>query len=205
MAALWGVGISNIEVLVEGREVPILDGSSKEFVEAIQCAGIETQDADRECFHLKEPVFAHTGNAAIMALPHKGFSVTYTLDYEDRALGTQTLMFNMDEDTFVREIAPARTFCLEAEAAKLRANGYGKGATYQNTLVIGQHGPVENTLRYPDECARHKVLDLIGDLSLTGWDINAQIICLRSGHELNHQLKGLLVKQKDNKYEYAGR
>ena len=201
MAAIWGLGISNLLIEVHGSEIPILDGSSMDFIHAFEKAGLETQAGLRPLFTVTEPLFVHSQKAAILILPHETFRVTYTLDYDCPSLRGQTVSYEIDEDVFKKEIAPARTFCSERESQILVDEGFGKGATYQNTLVMGDRGPLENTLRFPDECARHKVLDFLGDLGLLGFDFKAQIVAVRSGHELNRSIRNLLWEQKESYYE----
>jgi len=201
LATLWGLGISNLRVEVEGPEIPILDGSAEPFVRAFTEAGLETQKALRPLFAVSEPLFVHAEKAAILMLPQDTFRVTYTLDYDHPQLKGQTVSFDLTERVFIEEIAPARTFCTEEEAQALLKQGLGKGGSYDNALVIGDAGPVQNTFRFPDECARHKVLDLVGDLSLLGLDLRAHVIAIRSGHTLNHKMRDLLLAQKESYYE----
>ena len=145
---------------------------------------------------MREPIFCHEGSAALLALPHDGLRVTYTLDYPHPALRSQTVSFEVDEGVYARQIAPARTFCTEEEARSLRQKGFGKGADRRNTLVMGPSGPRGNRLRFADECARHKVLDLLGDLGLLNLDLRGHFIGIRSGHALNHRLCELILKDR---------
>ncbi len=156
--------------------------------EPVRAAGREPQGAEAPAFEVAEPIFLSAKNAVLAAHPHKGLRVTYTLDYDYPGLRAQTVSFDVDERTFSREIAPARTFCTADEAKSLREAGYGLGADTRNTLVMSPEGPVENSLRFPDECARHKALDLIGDLALLGARLDAHVIAIRSGHQLNRRL-----------------
>jgi UDP-3-O-[3-hydroxymyristoyl] N-acetylglucosamine deacetylase/3-hydroxyacyl-[acyl-carrier-protein] dehydratase len=119
--------------------------------------------------------------------------VSYTLEYDTPALGRQHYSLRVEPDAFCEEIASARTFCLAEEADALRAAGLGKGATYQNTLVVGDEGVIENTLRWPDEFARHKILDLLGDLFLVGADVCGHVHAYRTGHAANLQLVRALL------------
>ena len=197
MAAFYGLGITNVDVNVDGREIPVFDGSSSFFVNAIVRSGIERQERPCEVFEVTEPLFFHSGNAVLAAHPCDSFRVTYTLDYNHPRLRAQTVSFDVNEDVFIREIAPARTFCTEEEAHALKDKGFGKGADTTNTLVISNLGPMDNAFRFPDECARHKVLDLIGDLAWAGRRIRGHIIAVRSGHSLNRMLAQQMIKQKE--------
>ncbi len=130
----------------------------------------------------------------LAVFPDDNFKVSYTLAYP--GIGTQFFSAIVDEDIFEREIAPARTFCSEREAMELLKMGLGKGANYENTLVMGPKGPINNTLRFSDEPVRHKVLDLIGDLYLAGEFIKGHVVAIKSGHKLNMELVNRLKAQK---------
>lgn len=193
LAALWALGIANLKAELTGPELPILDGSAAGFIEAFTAAGLEEQSGRIEVLSVREPVFVSADRSAILALPHDGLRVTYTLDYPQPGLQAQTVSVDLTPELFAETIAPARTFCSRDEAERLRAQGFGKGATTANTLVMTADGPLDNRLRFVDECARHKILDLIGDLSLLGLDLRAHIVAVRSGHALNHKLREALA------------
>ncbi len=185
LASLAGLGVDNCLIEIDGDEVPGADGSAREFVELIGKAGLKDQTAERKVFKVKTPISVSVGDVSLVALPSRGegLTISYTLDYAD--LKPQHVTFSLTPDIFVKEVSGARTFCLEKEAEALRASGLGKGANYQNTLVLGSGGVVQNTLRYDDECVRHKVLDLIGDLSLLGAAIDGHVVAVKSGHSTN--------------------
>jgi len=193
MAALSGLSIDNIVIESDRPEPPGLDGSAKDYLSAIVAAGIEEQPAPKRVLEVKEPVWCKGDNGAFLAaIPDDKFSVSYTLSYDRPGLGTQFFSSVIDEEVFRRQIAPARTFCLEEEAMELLRRGLGKGANYDNTLVMGKDGPIKNALRFPDEPVRHKVLDLIGDLYLLGKAVKGRIVAIKSGHRLNMELVRLL-------------
>lgn len=196
LSALAGLEIANAEVEVSGPEVPAMDGSAKAFVEKFLKAGIVPQARERDAFEVTEPIFYSAGNAAISAFPHDGFRVTYTLDYDHPALRAQVVSFEVTDRTYADQIAPARTFCTEEEAAALQKAGFGRGADTANTLVMSAAGPVKSKLAWPDECARHKVLDLIGDLGLLGFRIVGHIVAVRSGHGQNRAFVEQMRKKK---------
>lgn len=202
LAAFRGLRIDNALVELDGPELPGSDGSCREYVEAILQAGVVEQSALKRILTLDQPVAVHDGNVTIVALPPVAdeFHIAYTLDYPHPALRA-FVEYTLDPDTFAREIAPARTFVMESEAMALRQLGLGKGASTQNTLVVGDFGPVDNTLRFPDEYARHKVLDLIGDLSLLGVDLRARIIAARSGHATNLKLVQKLAEHFESRLD----
>ena len=186
LAALYAMRIDNIYIEVSGIEMPVGDGSANIYVDAIESAGIVEQDKPRREVIVTEPISIAAGESSLIALPSEdGFRVSFTLDYRPY-IPPQYASWKIEPGTFRDEIAPARTFCREDEIEELRSRNLGKGASYQNTLVITRQGqPVENTLRYDDELCRHKILDILGDLCLTGVDINAHIIGVKSGHALN--------------------
>ncbi|MBI4353349.1 MAG: UDP-3-O-[3-hydroxymyristoyl] N-acetylglucosamine deacetylase [Candidatus Omnitrophica bacterium] len=188
LAAFLGLGISNAEVTVEGPEVPGLDGSAADFVKALKELGTVDQSEKEDCWEIPEPLFCHETHKAVCVYPAEEFKVSYILNYDHPYLEFQKAEFTVTPQVFEKEIAPARTFCTEAEAAQLRSRGLGRGATYQNTLVISEKGAVQNEFRFENECARHKVLDLLGDLNLLGFRILGHVVALRSGHSLNQKL-----------------
>ncbi|OGW74775.1 MAG: UDP-3-O-[3-hydroxymyristoyl] N-acetylglucosamine deacetylase [Omnitrophica bacterium RBG_13_46_9] len=188
LAALWGAGIDNIRIELDGSEMPALDGSAVGFLEAIKKSGIRKQSAPREVVEIKEPLWAEDEKSFLGIFPSNAFKVSYLLEYPSPAIGRQFFSSVLDPDLFQKEIAPARTFCLKEEAEALLKQGYGRGADLENTLVMDTDGPMDNTLRFADEPVRHKVLDLIGDLYLLGRPIKARVIAIRSGHRLNLEL-----------------
>jgi UDP-3-O-[3-hydroxymyristoyl] N-acetylglucosamine deacetylase/3-hydroxyacyl-[acyl-carrier-protein] dehydratase len=197
MAAIFGFGIDNVLIEINGLEVPGMDGSALPFGEEIDEVGLQEQEGDRKYIILKRPISVSAGNASITIFPSDDFKVTYVLDYEHSMLKSQVFNFSLGDGTFLKEIAPARTFCLKEEADALRKAGFGKGANYQNTLVMDHKGPVDNKMRLDQECARHKVLDLIGDMSFLGRPIKGHVVAVRSGHYLN----ACLVKAIDDQNE----
>lgn len=203
MSALRALGISNIAIEVNGNEIPGLDGSAIEFVRAIQRVGIVEQQEDADYFKIQEPLSVHSPDASICIVPAEEFKISYALHYNHPFLDAQFFSSVINQDIFEREIAPCRTFCLEAEVEGLRAKGLGKGANYHNTLVIGKNGLKDNQFRFPDEFVRHKVLDLIGDLYLLGMPVCGHIFAVKSGHALNIELLKKISTQRA-KFEEKG-
>ena len=188
-ASLWGLGIDNAYVEVGGLELPGLDGSAAPFVQLLKAAGTKAQDAPRKFFSPREPIILEEDDSTIAVFPDRTLKVSYTLSYNHPLLKAQFASFSQDGAfPFEETIAPARTFCLFEEAEALRAKGFGKGATYENTLVVASGGVIQNTLRFDDEFVRHKILDLLGDLYLLGAHLRAHVIALKSGHPLNIKL-----------------
>lgn len=188
LAALSALSIDNIVIETNGVELPGLDGSAKEFVSALKESGIAQQDAPKKFLKIEKPVWVSEGDRMLAVFPDDDFRISYTMSYENPSLGTQFFSINLDRDNFEKEVTPARTFCLKEEAAMLLKLGLGKGANYENTLVMAPDGPVNNKLRFADEPVRHKLLDLVGDLYILGMRLKGHVIAIKSGHELNMEL-----------------
>lgn len=196
MAAISGLGIDNLTIEIDSEEIPGMDGSGLEFLKALELAGISEGQADKNIFMIKEPIIVANKTSTIVIVPHDQLNVSYTLDYDHPMLRSQFFSQSVDGASFAKELAPARTFCLESEVNEIKAHGLAKGANYQNTLVMSSKGPVENTLRFPDECARHKVLDIVGDLFLLGYPVRGAIYATKSGHALNRALVNKIEAQR---------
>jgi UDP-3-O-[3-hydroxymyristoyl] N-acetylglucosamine deacetylase/3-hydroxyacyl-[acyl-carrier-protein] dehydratase len=203
MAVLCGLGIDNIYIEIDGKEIPAMDGSGKDFYEALSRAGIKEQDAEKQYYAIREPIIVEENGAVLSVFPAEVFKISYTLDYKHPLIKTQFLSIEINEQNFKNEIVSARTFCLEEEAKEILESGLGRGADYANTLVIGRKGVINNTLRFEDEFVRHKVLDLIGDLYLLGLPIKGHFIGLRSGHSLNLKMLHKIKLQKE-RFSLAG-
>jgi UDP-3-O-[3-hydroxymyristoyl] N-acetylglucosamine deacetylase / 3-hydroxyacyl-[acyl-carrier-protein] dehydratase len=200
LAALSGMGIDNAVVKLSGGtvgEVPGGDGSSKMFVDALTDAGITEQDAERAPLIIKKPIQVTQSEATLAALPGPTDHLEIIYTFEGAApLGRQTVTFHLGDDDFASQLAPARSFSYEHEARELQARGLGMHLTPRDVLVISPDGPIDNEFRFPDECARHKVLDLIGDLYLVGRPIRGRLVAHKSGHSLNHLLAKRLLEQE---------
>ena len=199
LAAIRGLAIDNLIVEIDNTELPAGDGSAAPFIKALQDAGVAEQDADRKYIEVAQPIRVTDGETELVAWPGVPgrLDVIYELDYGPASpVGRQTHRFSLSTEGFVSEIAPARTFVTETEAAQLRAAGLGTHLTYADILVIGNDGPIENAFRFSDECVRHKVLDLIGDLMLAGGFVCGRVYARKSGHSLNHELVRKILDQQ---------
>ncbi len=198
MAALAGTGVTNAVIRISGGitgELPGVDGSSKPFVDALQSAGIVDQDAVVDPIIIEKPVQVASGDATLAALPGPRDHLEVIYDFEaPEPVGRQVFVFQHKGNAFVEQISSARTFVFEAEAQELRARGFGRHLTPQDLLVIAPTGPVDNEWRFANECVRHKVLDIIGDLALAGRPIYGRIVAHKSGHEMNHMLVRKLLQ-----------
>jgi len=196
MAALSCLGVDNIDIQIDSNEVPGLDGSAANFVQALEKSGLVQQDKPRYVYSIKEPICIQEGASSIAVLPAEEFKVSYTLDYDHPLLSAQFLEIAVNNESFKTFLAPARTFCLESEASELQNKGLGLGANYENTLVVSKTGVIKNKLRFEDEFVRHKILDLIGDLYLAGCPIKGHVVALKSGHALNLRIARKIYEQR---------
>lgn len=189
LAALAGLRIDNVTIEIDSDELPAVDGSAFPFIQALKGAGIVEQEKEREYLELKEPVSYNKEDIYLVALPSKEFKISYTIDFDHPVLKTQFASFVINEDTFIKEIAPARTFGFEDEVEGLRKQGLIRGGSLKNAVVISEKGILnKEPLRFTNEFVRHKILDLLGDLYLVGAPLKAHIIALKSGHGANVKL-----------------
>lgn len=188
LAALGGMGIDNARIEIDGAEVPLLDGSAREWVSAIAQSGIVAQEGDRPIRSLTEPIWVHQGDAFVAALPAPQLRFSYGIDFELAAIGQQWHTWLPEQESFETAIAPARTFGLAHEIDHLRSLGLIKGGSLENALVCSAEGWLNPPLRFSNEPVRHKLLDLIGDLSLLGSFPCAHILAYKASHQLHTQL-----------------
>jgi UDP-3-O-[3-hydroxymyristoyl] N-acetylglucosamine deacetylase / 3-hydroxyacyl-[acyl-carrier-protein] dehydratase len=191
LAAASALGIDNLIVEVDGPEMPAADCSSAEYFKIFKRTGLVEQPEKRKEFVISEPVSITSGDASIYALPYSddGLNITYDLDYSGHTgIGRQIFSCRVTPDGFEKHLAPARTFLLEAEAKQFQARGIGAHLSPRDILVISSDGPIKNSFRFPNECARHKIVDLIGDLALVGRAVKGRVVAYKSGHSLNQQL-----------------
>ncbi len=190
LSACTGAGIDNVDVLVSANEPPIMDGSALPFLQAILKAGIEYYpDAPKRWLHLPGEIRYQEGHAKYRAFPSDRFEVHATLIHDHPLMPEMTLTLTIDPGTYVRELAPARTFCFEHEVEFLKSQGLAQGGSLENAIVIGKdrYHTTEGGLRFPDEFVRHKMLDLIGDLTLIGrplFKMRIEAECLGHAHNI---------------------
>jgi len=209
LAAIRALEIDNITVEVEGPELPAPDCSSAEYVKVLKEAGIVEQKSPRREFVIKKPIRLTAGDATIYALPDSDgeLNITYDLDYSGHTgIGRQIYSYRLTPDSFEANMAPARSFLLEVEARQFQARGLGTHIGPQEILVIDSDGPIKNAYRFPNECVRHKIVDLIGDLMLVGRPVIGRIVAYKSGHALNQQLVRKLYEaaQQQDRVERFG-
>lgn len=187
MAAAAGLGIDNLLVDVDGVEIPAADGSAKPFVAILASAGRSEQSAPRRPIVVAEPIRVGGGGRWIQIVPSDTQRISYTLDNDHPAIGTQALTCTPGERMFVEDFAPARTYGFLKDLGVMRKQGLARGASLENAIGVGKRG-VLNALRYRDEFVRHKILDLIGDLALLGRPVVGHVIARNAGHALNFEL-----------------
>lgn len=189
MAALWGCGIHNATVELDGPEPPILDGSSAGFVRPLLDAGVVTLDAPLSAIEILEPVEVASGDARARLEPCDRLRIDFEIDFDEYAIGHQSLSLDMANGTFVRELCDSRTFCRQRDVEAMQANGLALGGTLRNAVVVeGANVLSPGGLRHPDEAVRHKMLDCMGDLALAGAPILGRYVGVRSGHAVTNQL-----------------
>ena len=205
LAAASGMQVDNLIIDIDADEPPEpADGSVMELVEAIKAAGIENQGVPIKYLKITKPVSYYKDDVELIALPYDGFRVSYTIEYESEFIGTQYFSIDIDPGTFVSEIAPSRTFALMSDVEMLRKEGLIKGGSLDNAVVVDENGIMNETpLRFPDEFVRHKILDILGDLTLAGAPIEGHIIAVRSGHNYNLPFAKLLAQDLENKQQSA--
>lgn len=197
LAALSGLCIDNCRVEIDSAETPGCDGSSLQFTDALRSAGVAQQGERRPVLTIRKPVAIREGKATLTAYPgpDERLVLTYNLDYgQTSPIVRQSHFLELSPDAFAHDIAPSRTFLLAREAEALRQAGIGRRTSTADLLIFGEDGPIGNELRYPNECARHKLLDMVGDFALLGKDISGHIVAHRSGHQLNAELVRELLR-----------
>ncbi len=205
VASLGGLGIDNCEVWTDAAEMPGCDGSAEPFVRALDAAGIVRQDAPRRVRVVRQFLRIGDERSWFEARPPLAEStvVKYHLDYgPESPIGRQVCEFSLTPDIFRRELAACRTFMLKAEADWLLSQGLGGRASCHDLLVFDENGPIENQLRFPDECVRHKLLDMVGDLTLAGCQLLGRFSAYRSGHRMNAEMVQLLLDQAEEVHQW---
>lgn len=189
MSSLAALRVDNLFVEIEGPEVPVCDGSALEFLRAIGSVGLVEQDQPRRYIYIQEPVSVKDGDKEATVLPYDGLRISYTIDFTHPKIGRQSLDIDINEVSFEREIAVARTFGFLKDVEKLRAQGLALGGSYQNAVVLDNENILnEEGLRFPDEFVRHKVLDALGDIVTLGAPLMGHVVLYKAGHDLLNRL-----------------
>ena len=202
MSALSGLHIDNLNIYINANEVPIMDGSSKPFVEMIEEIGIKQQSKKRKLLNVKKSIEVSENNSSVKIVPNNQFSIDFEIDFPSKIVSKQSCQLQLINGNYKADIAAARTFGFEKDVKYLRSNGLALGGSLDNAVVVGENEILnKDGLRYTDEFVRHKILDSIGDLYLAGSPIIGYFYGNKSGHYLNNQLLRKLFSDKTN-YEY---
>lgn len=189
MAALYGLGVTDAVIEADGDEVPILDGSALPFLMGIRDAGLSLLPGPRRVLTVKDPIIISSGDAWAGLFPADRFTASISVNFDNPGIGAQRASFDPHKDDFVSDIAPARTFCFEDDVVRMRDSGLALGGDETNAMVFTRSGDLmSGRLRYPDEPARHKLLDALGDLHLADADIIGRFEGHRSGHRMTNEL-----------------
>ena len=194
MAAAGALGIDNMVVDIDGPEVPAADGSAKPFMDLLRSGGRASLPAPRRPISVSEPIRVGTESRWLEVLPADSLRISYTLDNSHPVIGLQAGTYGITEEVFAQEIAPARTYGFLRDVPVMRQNGLARGGSLENAVVVGKRSVLNDSLRYPDEFVRHKILDLVGDLSLLGRPLRGHVVGRNAGHALNNQLVAAIQK-----------
>ncbi len=200
LAALYAFGLCNVEIEVDGSEIPVMDGSAASFVHLIRSAGIFDQGEAQSLLRIKKRISVVDGARSISIEPARSFAISYAVDFAHRAIGRQELHIpRLDAASFEHELARARTFGFLSEVEALRRAGLAQGGSMANTVVLDEDRVMNREgLRWSDEFVRHKILDLVGDLSLLGLPIAGHVRAERGGHQLHNRLVGAILQARDS-------
>lgn len=189
LSALYILGITDLTIELDGNELPIADGSAIKFVEIMESAGVRELDTEVDPIIVRAPVAVTVGDKHVIALPYDGYKLTYGIRFEHSFLKSQLAEYEIDLETYKKEIAQARTFGFDYEIEYLKKNNLALGGTLENAIVVKSDGVLNpGGLRYEDEFVRHKMLDIIGDLKVLNRPIKAHIIAIKAGHAINIEL-----------------
>ena len=195
LSAIFAMGITDLDLCIDGPEVPIIDGSAAPFVHLIDAAGVRELDETIDALVVKEPVYLEQGDKWIRMEPADELSIRYTIDFPHPSIGVQSIDYRFDSRSFEKNIAPARTYGFMAEVEKLRSLGLARGGSVENCIVLDENGVSNGPLRFEDEFVRHKIVDLFGDLVLTGRPVVGRIEAYKGGHALHSRFVRELLAQ----------
>ena len=202
MSALSGLHIDNLIIYINASEVPIMDGSSKPFVDFIENVGIKVQNKKRKLLNIKKTIEVKKDDSSVKIIPNNQFSIDFEIDFPSQLVSKQSCQLQLINGNYKTDVAAARTFGFEKDVEYLRSNGLALGGSLENAVVVGENEILNKEgLRYSDEFVRHKILDSIGDLYLAGSPIIGYFFGNKSGHHLNNQLLRKLFSDESN-YEY---
>src|SRR5580765_4120437 len=195
LAALVSVGIDNVAIELNSPEVPIMDGSAAPFIYLIQEAGVKALHVARKYLKIVRPIAISRGDKRIALYPSDHFKVTYSVSYDHPLLRHQSRTIRITEESFVEDVAPARTFTFLKDVEMMRQNGLALGGSLENAIVLGETGILNNALRFEDEFVRHKILDAVGDLALVGYPVIGHLVAHRAGHALHTEFAVKILEE----------
>jgi UDP-3-O-[3-hydroxymyristoyl] N-acetylglucosamine deacetylase len=195
MAALVAMGVDNVVIELNSPEVPIMDGSAAPFIYLIHEAGVRMLPAPRRYLKIVRPIAISRGDKRISLYPSDHFKVTYSISYDHPLLHHQSRTLRITEESFIEEVAPARTFTFLKDVETLRQNGLALGGSLDNAIVLGETGVLNNALRFEDEFVRHKILDAVGDLALVGYPVIGHLVAHRAGHALHTEFASRILEE----------
>jgi len=195
MAALVAMGVDNVLIELNSPEVPIMDGSAAPFIYLIHEAGVRKLQAPRTYLKIVRPIAISRGDKRIALYPSDHFKVTYSISYDHPLLRHQSRTLRITEESFIEEVAPARTFTFLKDVEMLRRNGLALGGSLDNAIVLGETGVLNNALRFEDEFVRHKILDAVGDLALVGYPVIGHLVAHRAGHALHTEFASKILDE----------
>src|SRR5262249_46508347 len=198
LAALVSSNVDNVLVELNSPEVPIMDGSAAPFIYLIQEAGVKTLPAPRKYLKIVRPIAISRGDKRIALYPSDHFKVTYSISYDHPLLRHQSRTLRITEESFIEEIAPARTFTFLKDVEMLRQNGLALGGSLDNAIVLGETGVLKNPLRFEDGFVRHKILDAVGDLALVGYPVIGHLVAHRAGHALHTEFAAKILEESQS-------
>ncbi len=193
LSSVVACGITDLDIRIDGPEVPIVDGSALPFMHLIDAAGVRNLGAELRVLRINETIEVSDGDKTIRMTPSNRLILKYKIDFDHPSIGRQSLQFDFQHDNFLKKIAPARTFGFLRDVEKLRAAGLARGGSVENCVVLDDRGVMNGPLRFRDEFVRHKILDLLGDLALIGRPIVGEITAHRAGHALHSRFVAKLL------------
>lgn len=198
LSALSALRIDNLFIELDGPEIPIIDGSAKNFLEALHKVGMIEQDQPRKYCYVTQPVYFSEGEKQAYVVPYHGLRVTVTIDFPHPSIGKQKMDLDVNDQSFTREVASARTFGFMKDVEALQARGLALGGSLDNAIVLDEHGILNpDGLRFPDEFVRHKTLDALGDLVTLGMPLMGHVVLYKAGHDIMNKLVKKLIESKD--------
>jgi UDP-3-O-[3-hydroxymyristoyl] N-acetylglucosamine deacetylase len=199
MSAISALRIDNLFIELDGPEIPICDGSAKDFLKALHLVGMVEQDQPRKYCYVTQPIYFEEGEKQAYVVPYHGLRVTVTIDFPHPSIGRQKLDLDINDQSFTREIANARTFGFMKDVEALQARGLALGGSLENAIVLDEHSILNpEGLRFADEFVRHKTLDALGDLVTLGMPLMGHVVLHKAGHDIMNKLIRKIIDSKDS-------